>query len=327
MLARLLAIAAFTATLTAQAPESTWLKEQLPELTSLYRTLHQEPELSFRETKTAARMADELERAGLQVTRNVGGLGVVAVLANGEGPIGLIRCDMDALPIAEQTGLPYASKIQAAAADGQPIGIMHACGHDVHMATLVGTARWFAAHKQDWKGTLVLIAQPAEERAGGMRAMLKDGLLTRFPKPAWALALHCDPALPTGSIGVRSGALMAAVDSVDITFFGKGGHGAMPHRTIDPIVLAAQFVVEMQTIVSREVDPTEPCLITVGSFHGGTKHNIVPDRVDLQLTMRSYSPAVREQMKQALVRKAEAAAAAARAQAQGRFQRAHGRPV
>jgi hippurate hydrolase len=313
MFARLLAIASLAAALAAQAPESAWLKEQLPELTSLYRTLHQEPELSFRETKTAARMTAELERAGLQVTSNVGGLGVVAVLANGEGPVGLIRCDMDALPIAEQTGLPYASTIKAAAADGQPIGIMHACGHDVHMATLIGTARWFATHKQDWQGTLVFIAQPAEERAGGMRAMLKDGLLTRFPKPTWALALHCDPALPTGSIGVRVGALMAAVDSVDITFFGKGGHGAMPHRTIDPIVLAAQFVVEMQTIVSREVDPTEPCLITVGSFHGGTKHNIVPDRVDLQLTMRSYSPAVREQMKQALVRKAEAAAAAARA--------------
>ena len=207
-------LAAVAAPLTAQAPEAAWLQAQLPELTALYRTLHQEPELSFRETKTAARMAQELEQAGLQISRNIGGLGVVAVLANGEGPTGLIRCDMDALPIAEQTGLPYASTIRGAAADGQPIGIMHACGHDVHMATLVGTARWFAAHKKEWQGTLVLVAQPAEERAGGMRAMLQDGLLTRFPKPAWALALHCDPALPTGTVGVRAGALMAAVDKI-----------------------------------------------------------------------------------------------------------------
>ncbi|GDY03439.1 putative amidohydrolase [Planctomycetota bacterium] len=301
------------ASLTAQAPDAKWLSGELDNLTLLYQQLHKTPELSFHETKTAARVALELETAGLQVTRNVGGLGVVAMLENGDGPVGLLRCDMDALPIAEQTSLPYASTIRAEAADGTPIGVMHACGHDIHMATMIGTARWFMTHKSEWQGTLLFIAQPAEERSGGMRAMVKDGLLTRFPKPAFALALHCDPALPTGTIGVRSGPLMAAVDSADITFFGKGGHGAMPHLTIDPIVLAAQFVVDIQTIVSREVDPIEPCLITVGSFHGGTKHNIIPDHVDLQLTLRSYSPVVREQLKAAIIRKAEALAQSTRA--------------
>jgi hippurate hydrolase len=307
----------FAACLCAQAPDPAWVQQQLDTLLPLYRALHQQPELSFHERATAARLADELEHAGLQVTRDVGGLGVVAVLANGGGAtggaVGLLRCDMDALPIAEQTGLPFASAVKAAAADGQPIGVMHACGHDVHMAVLVGTARWFAAHQDAWRGTLVFVCQPAEERAGGMRAMLQAGLLTRFSKPQWALALHCDPTLPCGTVGVRGGAVMASVDSVDVTFFGKGGHGALPHLTIDPIVLAAQFIVDAQTIVSREIDPVEPCVLTVGSIHGGSKHNIVPDRCDLQITIRAYNDAVREQLKSGIVRKAEALAVGARA--------------
>ena len=301
------------AAISAQAPPASWLDSQSEELLALYRTLHQNPELSFQERATSARMAEELGRAGLEVTRNVGGLGVVGVLVNGAGRTGLLRADMDALPIAEQTGLPFASKVQGKAGDGQPIGVMHACGHDVHMATLVGAARWFAAHKEQWSGTLVFVAQPAEERAGGMRAMVRDGLLTRFPRPEWALALHCDPMLPTGSVGLREGPLMASVDSVDLRFFGKGGHGAMPHLTIDPIVLAAHFVLAAQTIVSREVDPVQPCVLTVGAIHGGTKHNIVPDHCDLQLTMRTYDEAVREQIKKAIVRMAEGLAETARA--------------
>src|SRR5262252_8170032 len=305
------AASSFAACLAAQAPDPAWVQQQLDTLLPLYRELHQQPELSFHERATAARLGDEFERAGLAVTRNVGGLGVVGVLANGDGATGLLRCDMDALPLAEQTGLPYASTVKASAADGQPIGVMHACGHDVHMSLMVGTARWFASHKDAWHGTLLFTAQPAEERAGGMRAMLQDGLVTRFGRPKWALALHCDPTLPCGTVGVRSGALMASVDSVDVTFFGKGGHGALPHLAIDPIVLAAQFVVDAQTIVSREIDPIEPCVLTVGSIHGGSKHNIIPDHCDLQITIRAYTDAVREQLKSGIVRKAEALAVGA----------------
>lgn len=313
MLRRMLPLVSFAFGLPAQAPDAPWVASQSEDLVALYRELHEHPELSFQERATAARIADELERAGLEVTRNFGGLGVVGLLRNGSGATGLVRADMDALPIAEDTGLPFASKIKATAGDGQPIGVMHACGHDVHMATFVGAARWFASHKSEWSGTLVFVGQPAEERAGGMRPLLAAGLLTKFPRPDWALALHCESTLPTGTVATRSGPLMASVDSVDVRFFGKGGHGAMPHLTIDPIVIAAEFVLAVQTIVSREVDPIEPCVVTVGAIRGGTKHNIVPDHCDLQLTVRSYREAVREQIKQALVRKAEALAIAARA--------------
>lgn len=303
--------ATLAGTALAQAPDRAWLDAQVPDLRTIYEDFHRFPELSFAERKTAAKLAGHLTAAGLEVTTNVGGTGVVAVLRNGAGPVGLLRADMDALPIAEETGAPYASTVRAEAAGGQAIGVMHACGHDVHMTALLGAARWFASHRELWSGTLVFIGQPAEERAGGARAMVAAGLFERFPKPQWALALHCDPNVPAGSVGVRSGPLMAAVDSVDVTLFGRGGHGARPHLTIDPVVLGAQFVMAVQTIVSREIDPVQPAVITVGAFQAGSKHNIIADRCELQLTVRSYDPAVRDQLKAAIVRKAEGLAAAA----------------
>lgn len=305
----------FPVVVSAQSPKPEWLDQQLPDLVQVYEQFHRDPELSFAERKTSARLAELLEQAGCKVTRNVGGTGVVALLENGAGPVGLVRADMDALPIAEETGLPYASTVRAEAAGGQAIGVMHACGHDVHMTSMLGAARWFAAHRDQWHGTLVFIGQPAEERSGGARAMVKAGLFERFPKPAWALALHCDPNVPAGIAGLRSGPIMAAVDSVDVTIFGKGGHGARPHLTVDPIVIASQYVLALQTIVSREIDPVQPAVITVGAIHGGSKHNIIPDRVELQLTVRSYDEGVRSRMKEQIVRKAEALAVAAGAPA------------
>ncbi|MGE3174521.1 MAG: amidohydrolase [Planctomycetota bacterium] len=310
----LAAIAALSAPLPAQAeagPVAAWVDGQLDELETFYRDLHRHPELSFHEDDTAARLAKALRARGVEVTTGVGGTGLVGVLRSGDGPVGMLRADLDALPIAEETGLPYASTIRAESADGRAIGVMHACGHDLHMTNLLGTAAWFAAHPDQWSGTLLFLGQPAEERAGGAKAMLADGLFERFPRPAFGLALHCEPLLPTGTIGTRPGPLMAAVDSVDVTLFGRGGHGAAPHRTIDPIVLAAQYVLALQTIVSREIDPVQPALITVGSIHAGSKHNIISDRCQLQLTVRSYDPAVRTHLHDAIVRKAEALAAAA----------------
>lgn len=295
---------------SAVAQDDAWLDARLPELVALYQHLHRHPELSFQERATAQRLAAELRALGLDVTEGVGGTGVVGVLRRGDSPVGLLRADMDALPIAEQTGLPYASVVRAASADGREIGVMHACGHDLHMACLLGAAAWFAARPEAFAGTLVFQLQPAEERAGGMKAMLADGLLTRFPRPQWALALHTAHDLPTGTVGIRSGFAMANVDSCDITLFGRGGHGAAPHLCIDPIVQAAQLVLDLQTIVSREIDPLEACVVTVGAIQGGDKHNIVPDRCHLQATVRSYTPAVRERMLAAIERKAKAVAAA-----------------
>ncbi|MBK8101283.1 MAG: amidohydrolase [Planctomycetes bacterium] len=297
--------------LRSQDAFATWFNTERADLLALYQHLHAHPELSFHETATAARIADELERLGIQVTRKVGGHGVVGVLQNGDGRVGMLRCDLDALPIAEATGLPFASPHEGKAADGSPVGKMHACGHDLHMTNLVGTARWFAAHKDLWRGTLVLVAQPAEERAGGAKAMLADGLLTRFPRPAWAVAVHTAAELPADQIGIRPGFAMANVDSCDITLTGRGGHGASPHLTIDPIVMAARLVLDLQTIVGREIDPVEPAVVTVGAIAGGSKHNIIDDHCRLQITLRSYSPTVREQLKAAVVRKAKATAASA----------------
>lgn len=303
--------------LQAQAgdPLATWLDTEGPRLEALYQHLHQHPELSFQERATAARMAQELRALGLDVTEQVGGTGVVAVLKRGDGPVGLLRADMDALPIAEETGLPYASKVRAESADGRAIGVMHACGHDLHMTCLLGAAAWFAAHPEAYRGTLVFQLQPAEERSGGMKAMIADGLLTKFPRPQWALSLHTAANLAVGQVGVCAGPAMANVDSCDITMFGKGGHGAAPHLTIDPIVQAAQLVMDLQTIVSREIDPVQACVITVGSIQGGNKHNIVPDQCHLQLTVRSYTDAVRTHMLAAIERKAKAVAASAAAPA------------
>lgn len=270
------------------------LDREFPSLVALYKHLHANPELSFLEEGTAARLADEFSAAGYDVTRRVGGHGVVAVLRNGDGPTILLRADMDALPLREQTGLEFASQVTQTNLAGEPMPVMHACGHDMHMTVLIGAARLLAKHRDQFQGTLVLIAQPAEERGGGARAMLKDGLFTRFPKPDYCLALHVDSALPPGQIGYVEGYALANVDSVDITIRGIGGHGAYPQDTKDPVVLAAQTVLALQTIVTREIPALEPAVLTVGSIHGGTKHNIIPDEVKLQLTLRSYTDEVRQ---------------------------------
>ncbi|HEY0550387.1 MAG TPA: amidohydrolase [Verrucomicrobiae bacterium] len=273
-----------------------------PKLDALYKHFHAHPELSLHEEKTSAKLAAELREAGFQVTHPVGGHGLVAVLRNGPGPTLLIRSDLDALPVTEQTGLSYASVVQTKDDKGNTVGVMHACGHDVHMTVLAGTARVMNALKDQWRGTLVLIGQPAEERVQGARAMLADGLFKRFPKPDMAIALHCAADLPAGMVGVNGGNVLANVDSVDVVIRGVGGHGAWPHRTKDPVVLAAETVLALQTIVSRETDPLEPAVVTIGSIHGGTKYNIIPDEVRLQLTLRSYSDEVRKHSIEAIKR-------------------------
>ena len=291
--------------LSAETPEA-WVKENLPEVVKLYHHFHAHPELSFQEKETAARLAKEWEAAGLKVTTDVGGHGVVGILANGEGPTLMLRTDLDALPVSEQTGLGYASKVTVINPDdGTETGVMHACGHDIHIANIVGVARYMAANKDLWSGTLMLIGQPAEERGAGAKAMLEDGLFERFPKPDYAIALHVDSSSATGTVGYRAGYALANVDSVDITCRGRGGHGAYPHTTIDPIVQAAQLVMALQTIVAREVKPLEPAVITVGSIHGGKKHNIIANECHLQITVRSYSDEVRQQLLDAIGRKAK----------------------
>ena len=275
---------------------------EYPTLFEFYKDLHTHPELSFQEEQTSARVAAEFRKAGFEVTTGVGKHGVVAVLRNGGGPTVLLRTDMDALPVKEQTGLPYASKATTLDDKGDQVPVMHACGHDAHMACAAGTARILARLKDRWHGTLVIIGQPAEERGGGARAMLADGLFTRFPRPDFCLALHDDAGLEVGTLGYTSGWAMANVDMVDVLIHGVGGHGAYPHKTKDPIVLAAQIVLALQTIVSREVQPGEAAVVTVGSIHGGTKHNIIPDEVRLQITVRSYTDEVRRQTLESIKR-------------------------
>ena len=282
-------------------------------LDALYKHFHSHPELSLEEEDTAAQLAKELRDAGFDVTEKVGGHGVVAVLKNGEGPTIMVRADMDALPIVEMTGLPYASKVRARDKYGRQVGVMHACGHDLNMTCLVGTAGMLSAMKDKWSGTLVFIGQPAEEIGAGSRMMLADGLFHRFPRPDFCLATHCDSRYPHGHVNYRAGQMQANVDSVDMTVLGKGGHGAAPHTTVDPVVLAARIVLDLQTIVSREVNPLNPAVVTVGSIHGGTKHNIIPSEVKLQLTVRTTTDEVRKQVLQAIERIAKAAAASARA--------------
>jgi hippurate hydrolase len=286
-----------------------WVDANLKSLVELYQTFHQTPELSLQEKETAGRFAAELRSAGFEVTSNVGGYGVVGVLKNGPGKTLLLRTDLDALPVAEETGLPYASKVRVKDERGATVGVMHACGHDVHMTSMVGVVRYLASHRGDWSGTLVVIGQPAEERGMGARAMLDDGLFRRFPRPDFAIALHVASDLPPGKIEYRGGYAQANVDSVDITIKGRGGHGSAPDTTIDPIVIAARLVLDLQTIVSREIKPIDPAVVTVGSIHGGTKHNIIDDDCTLQLTVRSYAPEVREKLLSAIKRKALAAAA------------------
>ncbi len=290
-----------------------WTRGELEALVAIYRDFHAHPELSLQEKTTAERLAKLWREAGLDVTIGVGGHGVVGLLRNGAGPTVMLRTDLDALPVVERTELAYASKVKVKDASGAEVGVMHACGHDIHITSLVGVARYLATRRDRWKGTAMFIGQPAEERVLGAQAMLADGLFTRFPKPDYALAQHVDSALAAGQVGIRAGYSLANTDSVDIIVKGKGGHGAYPHTTVDPIVQAAELIMALQTIVSREVQPTEPAVITVGSIHGGTKHNIIGDSCHLQLTVRSYSDQVREQLLKAIERKAKAVAAGARA--------------
>ncbi len=287
-----------------------WITEQMPNLMESYMHLHQHPEVSFQEVGTAKYLAAAWRQAGFQVTENIGGTGVVAILENGTGPLVMLRTDLDALPVTEATDLAYASKQTTTTESGATTGVMHACGHDIHMTNLIGVARFFGEHRNQWSGKLMLIGQPAEERGSGAIAMLKDDLFAKFGKPDFALALHCESMTATGKVAVSPGFSLANVDSVDITVKGRGGHGSAPDTTIDPIAQAAELVVSLQTIVSREVKPGEPAVVTVGAIHGGTKHNIIGDTCHLQLTVRSYTAAVREQLLSAIKRRALAVAAA-----------------
>jgi hippurate hydrolase len=288
---------------TVAVPEIRDLVESsYPQLDELYTSLHRNPELSLAEEKTAKRLADELRAAGYAVTEKVGGHGVVAVMQNGPGPVLMIRTDLDALPVKEATGADYASAVTTTDPAGKTVNVMHACGHDVHMTCLVGVARAMAKLKDRWNGTLVLIGQPAEEVGKGAKAMLDDGLFKRFPRPHHALALHVDPELESGKVGFVSGFALANVDSVDVVIRGVGGHGAYPHKTKDPVVMSAQFVLGLQTIASREIRPIDAVVVTVGSIHGGTKHNVIADEVAMQLTVRTYEDDVREKTLAAIER-------------------------
>lgn len=271
-------------------------------LGQLYLHFHQNPELSNLESETASRLAAEIRALGYQVTEGVGGTGIVAVLENGEGPTVLIRADMDGLPVKEDSGLSYASTVTQVDEDGIERPVMHACGHDVHITALVGTARQMVNRRSEWSGTLVLIGQPAEERISGARAMLQDGLYERFPKPDYALAFHVDADGPSGQVIVPLDVVGSSSDSVDIIVHGVGTHGASPHQGVDPVLVASQIVVTLQSVVSRTISPLAAGVITVGAIHGGSKHNIIGDRVDLQLTVRSDDPAVRLQLLDAIDR-------------------------
>jgi hippurate hydrolase len=295
MIRTLLAAALLSTSATAAAdPIAEGVGKDMPSLMALYRDLHANPELSMQEVKSAAKMAAEAKKLGFTVTTGVGKTGVVAVMKNGPGPVLLLRADMDGLPVVEQTGLPFASKVKATSVAGVESGVMHACGHDTHMTAWVGAARRLVAMKDQWSGTLVLIAQPGEEIGVGAKAMLDDGLYTRFPKPTHAIAFHDAASLPAGTIGYAVGPALANVDSVDIQVNGVGGHGAYPHTTKDPIVLASRIVTALQTLVSREVDPQEAAVVTVGSFHSGAKHNIISDEAKMLLTVRSYTDETRK---------------------------------
>jgi len=299
------------------------------DLQSLYQHLHTNPELSFQESQTASHMASELEALGFEVTTGlgdewvkakalrdqgevrdgVGGYGVVGVLRNGDGPTILLRTDTDGLPVPEQTGVPYASKVSSIGWTGVDSPVMHACGHDIHMTTWVGAARRLVETRDDWSGTLVMLAQPAEELGLGAPAVLADGLYERFPKPDANIALHVSAGLPSGTIGYAAGYALAAVDSVDITVHGSGGHGAYPHTTKDPVVIAAHIVTALQTLVARNVDPQAPAVVTVGSIQAGAKHNIISNRAEMKLTVRTYSDEVRTILLEGITRIANGQAA------------------
>lgn len=302
----LLLAAASPLVVTAASPVPDLVAQKVaadyPALLAFYTDLHLHPELSLLEKETSGKVAASLRASGYEVTENFGGYGVVGVLKNGPGPVLLIRSDMDALPVLEETGLPYASTAHAPDLTGKDVPLMHACGHDLHMTVLTGSARMLSSLRDHWSGTLVLVGQPAEERGIGARVMLAEGLYRKFPKPDFAIAVHDIATLPAGQVGLRDGPVMANVDTVEITVRGVGGHGAYPHATKDPVVLAARIVVALQTIVSRETRPIDPAVVTVGSIHGGTKANVIPNEVKLQLTLRSYSESVRQHTLEAVRR-------------------------
>lgn len=284
-----------------------------PEARALYLDLHQHPELSSHETRTSALLAEKLRGLGYEVTANLGGTGVVALMKNGPGPTVMLRTELDALPVEEQTGLPYASKVRTKDDSGRDVGVMHACGHDVHMATLYGTAAIMAKTKDTWHGTLMLVGQPAEETISGATGMVEDGLFTRFPKPDVGIALHDTNILAAGQVGYTPGYMNTNADSLRITVYGRGGHGARPETTVDPVVIAANIIVRLQTIVAREIRPGDAAVITVGYIQAGTKNNIIPDQAQMGLTVRSRKPEVRQHLLAAIERvvKAEAEAGGA----------------
>lgn len=314
MISKLIASSLLLAIAAAAAPPAdnfeASINKALPASETLYRELHQNPELSLHETHTAAKIAESLRLLGYDVTTGVGGTGVVALLKNGDGPTVMLRTELDALPIEEQTGLPFASKVKWKSESGAEVPVMHACGHDLHMAALVATATVMAENRKQWHGTLMLIGQPAEEVIAGAEAMLKDGLYTRFPKPEYAIAVHDNDGLPAGQVGFTPAFATTGADSIDIVFYGRGAHGSRPHLAIDPIVMASRAVLAWQTIVSREVKPGEHAVITVGMFQAGTKNNIIPDTAHLQLTVRTFKPEVRKQVLAAIERIAKAEAMA-----------------
>ena len=311
MIYRLCSFLLLTAFAVAQRQPSKEVDQVYPQAHALYLDLHEHPELSGHETDTAAELADQLRSAGYEVTEHVGGTGVVALLKNGSGPTIMLRTELDALPVEEQTGLPYASKVHTKDDAGHDVPVMHACGHDLHMAALLGTAEIMAGSKNSWHGTLLLIGQPAEETIHGAEGMISDGLFTRFPKPDVAVALHVDNQRPAGMVAITPGVYNTNSDSVRITIYGKGGHGAMPHTAVDPIVIAARTILSLQTIVSREVKPAEMAVVTVGYIHAGTKNNIIPDQAEMGLTVRTFKADVRKQILAAITRIANAEAAAA----------------
>src|SRR5262245_36414195 len=282
-----------------------------PDIETLYKDLHRNPELAFQETQTTAKLAARLKTLGFEVTTGVGKTGIVAIMKNGAGPTVMLRTELDALPVAEKTSLPFASSTTTKNASGQLVPVMHACGHDLHMSAWAGTARLMAEHKDRWRGTLMMVGQPAEEVLAGARAMLTDGLFTRFPRPDFALSLHDDDTMPAGTVGYRAGVFRAMSDAVTITVYGRGGHAAMPHNTIDPVVLAARIVVSLQTVVARENNPVDPVVVTVGSIHGGTAGNVIPDEVRLQLSVRTYTQEIRTRTLEAIRRVAKGEAIAA----------------
>jgi amidohydrolase len=308
---RLSLLALLTAAACAQAPSSKEVESVYPDAHALYLDLHQNPELSGHETQTAAKLAGRWRSAGYEVTEHVGGTGVVAVLKNGSGPTIMLRTELDALPVEEKTGLAYSSKVRTKDDAGHDVPVMHACGHDLHMAAILGTAEIMARSKDTWNGTLILIGQPAEETIRGADAMVRDGLFTRFPKPDVAVAMHVGNAFPAGTAAITPGVYNTNADSVRITIYGKGGHGAMPNTAIDPIVIAARTILALQTIVSREVTPGEMAVVTVGYIQAGTKNNIIPDHAEMGLTIRTRKDDVRKQILAAIARITNAEAAAA----------------